>query len=257
MSGSLFQEIVTTLLVDDEVIAIHRLKKALQVYPQIKIVGEAMDGAAAVELINRLRPELVFLDIRMPGFNGFEVLDRLTYMPMIVFVTAYEEYAIRAFEKTTLDYLLKPVEEERLEMTINRIRQRPKQETELLSRIKMLLGEQQSEPRISTIPVRSGDKIFLVHVQDVVLLEAREKYVVVHTEGEEQLIDYSLSYLEGRLPETFVRVHRSYIVNKLKIREIQKYFKGTFMLLMNDRKGSKVKTAASYNDTIKTKLLLP
>ena len=257
MSSSLFQEMVTTLLVDDEAIAIHRLKKALEVYPQIKIIGEAMDGASAVELINSQRPELVFLDIQMPGFNGFEVLERLTYMPMIVFVTAYEEYAIRAFEKNSLDYLLKPVEEERLEMTINRVRQRPKQETELLSKIKMLLGEQLQEPRISTIPVRTGDKIFLVHVHDVVLFEAREKYVVVHTDGEEQLIDYSLSYLESRLPETFVRVHRSYIINKLKIREIQKYFKGTYMLLMNDKKGSKVKTASSYNEIIKTKLLLP
>ncbi|QHS59723.1 LytR/AlgR family response regulator transcription factor [Chitinophaga agri] len=257
MSGSLFQETITTLLVDDEAIAIHRLKKALQSYPQIKIVGEAMDGAAAVAMMNSLQPELVFLDIRMPAFDGFEVLDQLTYAPMIVFVTAYEEYAIRAFEKNSLDYLLKPVEEDRLDMTIRRVSQRTGNEVALLSKMKMMLREQQEEARISTIPVKKGDKIYLVQVNDIVYLEAREKYVVVHTEGEEQLIDISLTYLEERLPAVFVRVHRSFIVNKLKIREIQKYFKGTFILLMNDKQGARIKTSNTYNDTVKSKLLLP
>lgn len=121
MSNLLYQEEIKTLLVDDEEIAIHRLKKALSAYPQLKIVAEVKDGKSAIAFINSQRPDLVFLDIQMPEFNGFEVLNHLTYMPLIVFVTAYEEYAIKAFEKNSLDYLLKPVEADRLSITIKRI----------------------------------------------------------------------------------------------------------------------------------------
>lgn len=255
MSGLQYPEEITTLLVDDEEMAIHRLKKALQRYPQIRIIGEARDGASAVELMNSLRPDLVFLDIRMPAFNGFEVLSRLEYTPLIVFVTAYEEYAIKAFEKNSLDYLLKPVEEERLALTIQRIMQNRSGGAEILQKIKQLIDDKKAAGTISTIPVKTGNKIYLVQVTDIVFFEAKDKYVVVHTRDEEQLIEYPLNYLESRLPAEFVRIHRSLIVNKLKIREIHKYFKGTFILVMNDAKGAKLKSAYSYTDSIKTKLL--
>ncbi|SDH47879.1 LytR/AlgR family response regulator transcription factor [Chitinophaga filiformis] len=257
MSGSLFQEAITTLLVDDEEMAIHRLKKSLSAYPQIKIIGTVGDGPSAVAFINQHRPDLVFLDIQIPAFNGFEVLNQLEHTPLIVFVTAYEEYAIRAFEKNSLDYLLKPVEDERLALTIKRISERREGEGNMLEKIRKLISEREVKDVISTIPVKKGDKIQLVHVGDIVFFEAKEKYVSVHTRDEEKLIEYSLSYLEDRLPPEFLRVHRSFIVNKLNIREIQKYFKGTYILVMNDAKGSKIKSAYSYLDTIKTKLLLP
>ena len=109
MSTSLSHEEIKTLLVDDEEVAIHRLKKLLGAYPYVNIIGESKDGRSAVDLINSQRPDLVFLDIQMPGSNGFEVLDQLLYTPLVVFTTAYEEYAVKAFEKNSLDYLLKPV----------------------------------------------------------------------------------------------------------------------------------------------------
>lgn len=255
MSGLQYPEEITTLLVDDEEMAIHRLRKALQQYPRINIIGEARDGASAIEFMNKRQPELVFLDIRMPGFNGFEVLNHLAYTPLIVFVTAYEEYAIKAFEKNSLDYLLKPVEEERLALTIQRVMQNRSGGAEILLKIKQLIADKQTESTISTIPVKTGNKIFLVHVADIVFFEAKDKYVIVHTKDEEQIIEYPLNYLENRLPPEFVRIHRGLIVNKLKIREIHKYFKGTFVLLMNDAKGSKLKSAYSFSDAIKTKLL--
>lgn len=255
MSGLLYPEEITTLLVDDEEMAIHRLRKALQQYPRINIIGEARDGASAIAFMNKHRPELVFLDIRMPAFNGFEVLNRLEYTPLIVFVTAYEEYAIRAFEKNSLDYLLKPVEEERLALTIQRVMQNRSGGAEILQKIKQLVADKNTESTISTIPVKTGNKICLVQVADIVFFEAKDKYVVVHTKSEEQIIEYPLNYLESRLPSEFVRIHRGLIVNKLKIREIHKYFKGTFVLVMNDAKGSKLKSAYSYSDIIKARLL--
>ncbi|SHN10499.1 LytTR family DNA-binding domain-containing protein [Chitinophaga sp. CF418] len=257
MSGSQFQEEITTLLVDDEEMAIHRLKKSLSAYPHIKVIGAVGDGPAAVAFINDHRPDLVFLDIQIPAFNGFEVLNQLEYTPLIVFVTAYEEYAIKAFEKNSLDYLLKPVEDGRLALTIKRIGQRKGENGDILGKIRRLISEREVKDVISTIPVKRGDKIQLVHVGDIVFFEAKEKYVSVHTPDGEKLIEYSLSYLEDRLPPEFLRVHRGFIVNKLKIREIQKYFKGTYILVMNDTKGSKIKSAYSYHDIIKTKLLLP
>lgn len=257
MSGSLFQEEISTLLVDDEEMAIHRLKKALQAYPHIRIIGEAKDGPSAVTFINSRRPDLVFLDIHMPAFNGFEVLNQLVHVPMIVFVTAYEEYAIRAFEKNSLDYILKPVEDERLALTIERVSKKSTGETGLLQKIKQLINEGKEEEPVSTIPVKSGNKIQLVHVSDICFFEAKDKYVSIHTREEEKLVEYPLSYLEHRLPSTFVRIHRSFIVNKLKIREIHKYFKGTFLLVMDDAKGSRIKSAYSYSDIIKAKLLMP
>jgi two-component system LytT family response regulator len=256
MSISLSHEEIKTLLVDDEEVAIHRLKKLLGDYPYVKIIGEAKDGRSAVDLINSRRPGLIFLDIQMPGSNGFEVLDQLQYTPLIVFTTAYEEYAVKAFEKNSLDYLLKPVEGERLALTMKRIIQHKAGDQDLLLKIQQLIGYERTKDRISTIPVKTGNKITLVHVAEIIFLEAKEKYVTIHLKEGEKLIEYSLTWLEQRLPEEFLRVHRGFIVNKLKIREIHKYFKGTFLLVMDDVKSSKIKTAYSWSETIRTKLLL-
>ena len=257
MSGSLFPQHIRAFLVDDEEMAIRRLRTALQEFSALTVIGEANDGRSAVAGINSLRPDLVFLDIQMPELNGFEVLNQLDYTPMIVFVTAYEEYAVKAFEKNSLDYLLKPVEKERLALTMERILKNRTSETEMLQKIQRLIHDHKREDTISTIPVKTGSKIQLVHVKDICFLAATDKYVTLHTDAEEKLIEYPLAWLQDRLPAEFIRIHRSYIVNKLKIREIHKYFKGTFIVVMDDAKGSKIKSAYGYYETIKTKLLLP
>jgi two-component system LytT family response regulator len=257
MSGLRYPKEVSTLLVDDEDVAIHRLKKALEAYPAIKVVGEAKDGRSAVEMINTLRPDLVFLDIQMPEFNGFEVLNHLTHFPLIVFVTAYEEYAIKAFEKNSLDYLLKPVEAERLAITIKRIFEKDNPEEEILLKLKQLISDGPVKDVISTMPVKVGNKIHLVHMAEICFLEAKDKYVYIHTATEEHLVDYPLTYLQDRLPAEFIRVHRGFIINKLKIKEIHKYFKGTYVLVMDNAKSTRVKSAYSYHEIIKIKLLLP
>lgn len=257
MSGSQSPQKIKTLLVDDEEIAIHRLKKALQHHPQITIIGEATSGSSAITAINTQQPDLVFLDIQMPEINGFEVLTHLTHTPLIVFVTAYEEYAIQAFEKNSLDYLLKPVENHRLAITIKRILDNKAGHTSILQKIAALVSTQPAKNTITTIPVKTGTKINLVHVADICFLEAKDKYVYLHTHDEAKLIEYPLTWLQDRLPNEFVRIHRSLIINKLKIREIHKYFKGTYIITINDAKGTRLKTAYSYNDTIHNKLLQP
>ncbi len=192
----------------------------------------------------------------MPEMTGFEVLNYLDYLPLIVFVTAYEEYAIKAFEKNSLDYLLKPVEDERLAITIKRVLESKAGEDDVLQKIKMLINDNQPKDIVTTIPVKSGNKITLIHVSDICFFEAKDKYVYIHTNEGENLVDYPLGYLQERLPEQFLRVHRGFIINKLKIREIHKYFKGTYILVMNDSKSSKIKSAYSYSEEIRVKLLL-
>lgn len=246
---------IRTILVDDEDIALHRFRKVLDAYPFIKVIGEAKDGKSAIELINTLKPELVFLDIQMPECTGFEVLSRLDPLPMVVFVTAYEEYAIKAFEKDSLDYLLKPVEEERLAITIERILKKDPEGGEAIAKIRQLLQETQQQPDISTIPVKVGNKISLIPIADIYYFESKEKYVFIHTRDKEYLIDYPLNFLEERLPQLFLRVNRSYIVNRFRIKEIHKYFKGTFIFIMNDSGGTKIKTGSSYTAQIKNQLL--
>jgi two-component system LytT family response regulator len=257
MSVSPFQQQIRTVLVDDEDIALYNLQKALKAHASVRIMDVAKDGKSAVEMINRLRPDLVFLDIQMPEWNGFEVLNRLEYMPMIVFVTAYESYAVKAFEENSLDYLLKPLEDQRLALTMKRVTERLADKEDILLKIQSLVSGQQRVDTISTLPVKVGTSIHLVHVQDICFFEAKDKYVYIHTAQEERLTDFSLAYLQDRLPPEFIRVHRSFIINKLKIAEIQKYFKGTYLLVMNDLKRSKIKSSYSYYDLIKTRLLLP
>ncbi len=260
MSSLPSPSIIKTLLVDDEEIAIHRLRNALLAYPEVQVIGEAMDGTSAIEAINRLRPDLVFLDIQLPGFNGLEILPRLTHVPLIVFVTAYEEYAVRAFEQQSLDYLLKPVEEERLALTMRRVAERKAPAAEILQQLQQLqqlLQEPRAADRISTIPVKTGNKIQLVPVGDICFFEAKDKYVQLHTHQEARLVEYPLNYLQSRLPAEFVRIHRSFIINKLKIKELHKYFKGTYVVIMNDVKETRIKTAYSYAESVRTQLLMP
>lgn len=257
MSNLSFQKEIRTILVDDEDIALHRFKHVLEAYPFIKIIAEAKDGKSAIELINALKPDLVFLDIQMPEFTGFEVLNHLGKMPVIVFVSAYEEYAIRAFEKNSLDYLLKPVDEDRLAITIDRILQKEANESDTLLKIRKLLLEVETKKTISTLTVKTGNKINLIHIPDICYFEAREKYVFIHTKEKEYLIDYSLGFLAERLPDEFIRVHRSYLLNTRHIKEMHKYFKGSYIFIMNDIQETKIKAANSYSGAIKQQLLIP
>lgn len=257
MSGFNLPPTIRTILVDDEEIALQRLQRALQAFPAIVITGEASDGPSAVALINSTAPDLVFLDIQMPGFNGFEVLRQLTGNPLIVFVTAYDEYAVKAFEANSVDYLLKPVEPSRLAMTIQRVLEKRPDTQTLLGHLQQLLQQPPPVPLITTLPVKTGNKIQLIPVGDIVYLQADDKYVNLHTHQEVKLIEYPLNYLLERLPPEFIRIHRTYIINKMKIREIHKDGKAAFSIILNDAKGTALRSAQSYYESVRTQLLLP
>ena len=202
---------VTALIVDDEPVARAGLLHLLAEIEWIRCVAEAANGLAAIEAIDTLRPEIVFLDIQMPGLPGTEVLARVAHQPFVVFTTAHAQHAVAAFELGALDYLLKPFGEERLHITLERVRAalgEPRAPS--LERF----GEAMSHTPMSRLFVRSGRSIVPVAVRDIAWFEAVGDYIAAHCGATQHLLHLSLSQLEQRLdPERFVRIHRAHIVN--------------------------------------------
>lgn len=249
-----------TILVDDESLAISRLRRLLDKHRDaVDIIGEAPNGAEGLTLIEAERPDLIFLDIEMPLLNGFEMLSRLTAMPMVVFATAFNQYAIRAFEENSIDYLLKPIEAERLNRTIQKIktlteRSETAQTTQnpMTESVMRLLAQMQPKKEVYSISVKTGEKIKLIPLSDIAYFEAEDKYVFLSTvDGQKFLTTYTLTTLNEKLPDTFVRVSRSVMVNRHKIVEIHRHFDGKFMLAMSDKKGTKLTSGSTYGDAVR------
>jgi two-component system LytT family response regulator len=249
-----------TILVDDESLAISRLRRLLDKHRDtVDIIGEAPNGAEGLTLIEAERPDLIFLDIEMPLLNGFEMLSRLTAMPMVVFATAFNQYAIRAFEENSIDYLLKPIEAERLNRTIQKIKSlAERSETiqttanPMTESVMRLLAQMQPKKEVYSISVKTGEKIKLIPLSDIAFFEAEDKYVFLSTmDGQKFLTTYTLTTLNEKLPDTFVRVSRSVMVNRHKIAEIHRHFDGKFMLAMTDKKGTKLTSGSTYGDAVR------
>ena len=239
-----------TILIDDEQLARQRIKRLLNAYKELDIIAEAENGAEGLALIEELKPDLIFLDIEMPILNGFEMLSKLKHQPKVVFTTAYDQYAIKAFEEGSIDYLLKPIELDRLDKTINKLKQTnlaPVQ-TPLEELIKQINGKKS----IKTLTVKIGDKILLIRLSDIVHIQAEDKYVFLHTlDGKKHLTDFTLSTLEAKLPEEFLRIHRSDIINTEFIKEIRKGFNGALIFVMNNQAQTKVTSSRSNSEALR------
>ena len=199
------------LIVDDERLARAELRRLLSAHPEIEIVGEARNGEEALRVIAETEPDLLFLDIQMPGENGFELLERLERAPLVIFTTAYDEYALKAFEVNAIDYLLKPIAPERLAAALERVERR---------RPAAIPGSQQ-------IFVRDGERCWFVRLDDVALFESEGNYTRLYFGQNRPLLLRSLNYLEGRLnPAAFFRVSRRHIVNLAFIESIAPWVNG-------------------------------
>ena len=244
---------IRAVVVDDEDLARRRLiKLLLQFAAEVEIVGEARNGDEALAVISSLRPDVVFLDVQMPGCDGFEVVRRLTVKPFIVFATAYSEYALKAFEENSVDYLLKPVGEKRLEKTVAKLRVfTGSASSAARDNIEKMLARL-AAPSLQRLKVTLGDKIYLIDLPDIAYFESREKYTYLHTTDREYVIDGTLADLEGKLdPSAFVRIHRSYIVNVNFIREIVRWFAGRYKVRLKDAAGTELIATRSYAGNIR------
>jgi DNA-binding LytR/AlgR family response regulator len=225
------------LIVDDEELARKELREILTEAPEIEIIGEAANGLQAVEQITRLQPDIVFLDIEMPGLNGFEVVNAVNSPPEIIFVTAYDHYAVQAFEINAVDYLLKPVSPDRVRKAITRFcgEGRPSQSAEEQTRQQMLLSMQIRNPScISRIAAYKGPNISLVNIADIITVKVEEKLVFIYTKTGRFIINKTISEMEQFLSlKDFFRINRSTLLNLNYLSEIIPWFSGTYKLKLD------------------------
>jgi DNA-binding LytR/AlgR family response regulator len=241
-----------TVIIEDEVPSRERLKSLLADILEIELVGEAGNGSDGVKLIDTLRPDLAFLDIQLPEFTSFEILAKIRHQPLVVFITAYDVYAIKAFEANAVDYLLKPTTQERLVQAIERVRQRtlPNQDIRLI--LQSVLKSRQFRQRFT---VKVGSEILFVPTEDIFWFHADDKYVFLHTAKDEFLLEETLKNLETCMdPETFLRIHKSVIVNMGKIRRVKRTFLGQYQVQMDDLLKSVFKIGRTYLPKVKEKL---
>ena len=242
------------LVVDDEPVARRKLKTLLESEAAVEVVGECEDGAGAVETIRRLRPDVVFLDVQMPGLDGFDVIDALEphEQPDIVFVTAYDRYAVRAFETHAVDYLLKPFERARLRKTIERLTTRA-DGRDAGRRVHAAVESVRAQQPLRRVLVKTTGRIYAVRVEEIESIEAAGHYLEVHAASATHLIRESIGGIEAKLdPARFVRIHRSSIVSVDHIRELQPAFHGEFVVTLQS--GRRLNCSRTYAESLTARM---
>ena len=249
---------MTALIADDEPLARERIRSLLAEEPDIEVAGEASNGQEAVELVRERRPDLLFLDVQMPGLDGFGVIEQLQpeELPSVVFVTAYDEYALQAFEVNALDYLLKPFNRARFQKTLRRAREQVlgRANGDVGRRLVSLL-EAVRGPRkhLDRLVIRNAGRVVFLPVAEIDWIEAAGNYVKIYSGKDHHVLRETLKNLESRLdPELFVRVHRSTIVNIQRIRELQPLFHGDHVAILHD--GTRITCSRSFSDRLETVL---
>jgi DNA-binding LytR/AlgR family response regulator len=234
--------VLRTLVVDDEKLARDRLCGFLRGIDGVEVIGEAANGPEAVAMIEDRRPDLVLLDVQMPGMDGFGVLRQLTHKPAVVFATAYDNYAIKAFEVQAADYLLKPISRDRLREAVRRIsdrRARAVADADLQQAMRAL--QTRDKRYASQLTVQKGRQILLLATNDVYWFEVEYRLVYAHTATERYMSNYTLKDLEARLdPEVFFRAHKSRLVNLHHVKAIVPWFGGRYKLVMRNPAASEV-----------------
>ena len=248
---------IRTLVVDDEKLARDRLVGFLARLGGVQVIGQATNGVEAVERIERDKPDLVFLDVQMPGMDGFEVLKALTPpAPHVVFATAYDDYAIRAFEVEAIDYLLKPFARGRVEEAVGRVRARlDRGGTGLDVESVLRRFEDVRKDHLQQIPLHAGKRILLVPVEDVLWFGVEYRLVYAHTVERAFMTNFTLRDLEERLdPEVFFRAHKASLVNMRQVKEIVPWFGGRYKLVMRDHTASEVPVSRAQARALRAKL---
>ena len=246
-------KIFTTIIIDDEPPARDGLLQLLRKFPEtFQVIDMAKNGSEAEEKIRKHQPDVIFLDIEMPGCNGFELLERLETIPIVIFCTAYDQYSLKAFETNSIDYLVKPVELERLQKTVSKLKTFDKKlSSQHLLKFLKTVSEKKEEKKMVSISVKKGDKIIFIKLDTVAYFEADANYVMIYSENGSYVSEQSLLNLEKKLPDNFLRVHRGIIINTNYVKEVQKYFNSRFVVTLKTKKKTTITTGRSYNEQIK------
>lgn len=246
-------------LVDDEPLALKRLARLLKATGRVQVVGSTTDPEAALEILAREAVDALFLDIQMPGLNGFELLSRLETQPLVIFTTAYDQYALRAFEVNSIDYLLKPIESEHLERAINKIERlrgsAPR--TDLREAVERLAAAVRQGARgyADKVASRSGDRIQFVDLSRVTHFAAKDKLTYAVTSEKSFVVDSTIAQLEQKLdPNKFIRIHRSTLLNLDQVQEVHSWFAGGVVVRLKDEKRTELPVARDRVRALKQRL---
>lgn len=242
---------IRTVIVDDEPLARRGIRLRLEEESDFDVIAEFGSGAEACDGIPRLRPDVVFLDIQMPEVDGFDVVERIgEHRPAVVFLTAWENHALRAFSVPALDYVLKPPTEARLASALARVRAHVEaaREAEIGRRVRDLLQTTQPPSEPAVLHVREHGRILVIRADEVSVIEGAGNYVRLHARGKSFLASYRLADLETRLADRFVRIHRSTLVNRGRIAELQPHFNGAWVAVLDDR--TVLRIGRAYRDNI-------
>jgi two-component system LytT family response regulator len=246
------------LIVDDEPLARERIRTLLGEDTGFEVAGEAGDGATAAQAIAALHPDLVFLDVQMPGGDGFDVIDAVgaDKMPFVVFVTAYDRYALRAFDVHALDYLLKPFDRERFRQALTRANEQLERHNggEIERRLTAIVNDlRPTKARTDRFVVKSGGRIFFVRSAEIDWVESAGNYVKLHAGNDSHLIRETMNGVETKLsPETFVRIHRCHIVNIEQVRELQPWFNGEYVVFLKN--GTRLTLSRGYRERLQERI---
>jgi two-component system, LytTR family, response regulator len=251
---------IRVLVVDDEPLAREKIRRMAKDDPEVRIVGECTNGAEAIEAVQALAPDLLLLDVQMPEVGGFAVLEALrsngAHLPPVIFITAYDHYAVRAFEVNALDYLLKPFDRDRFRAAIERAKrsirreQAPALDERIVALLEQLRGQQKYHERLV---VKTGGRVFFLNTDEVDWVEAEGNYVSIHTGKKSYLLRETISSLEAQLdPKKFIRIHRSSIVNINRIKELQPWSHGEYHVILQD--GTQLTLSRSYREKLQAAL---
>jgi two-component system LytT family response regulator len=241
-----------TIIIEDEKPARDLLKAYLDEFSQLEILGEYDNGFDGLKAVNELKPDVIFLDVQMPKLTGFEMLEVLEHSPEIIFTTAYDQYALKAFEHNALDYLLKPYSKDRFDEALGKARERIQSgDTKSISRLVQHRDEQEDE--IHRVVVKSRSRINVIPVDEIIYLEAQDDYVMIYTSQSKHLKQKTMKFFEAHLPSAdFVRIHRSYIVKLSEIAQMQLYEKESYIVILKN--GIKLPVSKTGLPKLKKKL---
>ena len=246
---------IQTLIVDDEPLARDRVRQLLQADQEFHVAGECRNGSEAVEAIRKARPDLVFLDVQMPEVDGFGVIEAICArnMPAVIFVTAYDKYALRAFDENALDYLLKPYDERRFQRAVQRVKDHLNRGNsgDVAQRMLAMLQDVSPERKaMDRLVIKSDGRVVFLKTREVDYAEAAGNYLSLHVGKDTYLIRETMNAFEARLdPEKFLRIHRSTIVNIERIKEVQPWFKGEYVVTLRD--GTELSLSRTYRDKLR------
>ncbi len=245
-------EKLQTLIIEDEELARNLLRSYLKDCPDIEVIGECENGFDGVKAINDKKPDLVFLDIQMPKITGFEMIELLDYKPQIIFTTAYDQYALKAFELNAIDYLLKPFSKDRMLAAIDKVKHRILTEENNEEKLEELTNFRAGDEFIDRVVVKDRHKIHIITVDKIRYIESLDDYVMIYTTDGRHMKQKTMKYFEENLdPKNFIRIHRSYIVQVDNIAEIQQYEKESYIVILKDTAKTKLKVSKTGYKKIK------